>query len=79
MILFQRPGHEVKLNAPKELNWEEVVSNAKEMLIVLKWIQMNLLTYLYTSGTTGTPKGIVRDIGGHIVASQSGQWKIFIT
>ena len=30
MILFQRPGHEVKLNAPKEVSWEEVVSNAKD-------------------------------------------------
>jgi hypothetical protein len=29
---------------------------------------MNLLIFYIPSGTTGTPKGIVRDIGGHIVA-----------
>ena len=29
MILFQRPGHEVKLNAPMEVSWEEVVSIGK--------------------------------------------------
>ena len=29
---------------------------------------MNLLTFFIPLGTTGTPKGIVRDIGGHIVA-----------
>ena len=28
---------------------------------------------LYTSGTTVLPKGIVRDIGGHIVALKSGR------
>ena len=30
MILFQRPGHEVKLNAPMEVSWEEVVSRASD-------------------------------------------------
>ena len=30
MILFQRSGHEVKLNAPIEVSWDEVVSNASE-------------------------------------------------
>ena len=30
MILFQRPGNEVKLNAPTEIGWEEAVSSAKD-------------------------------------------------
>ena len=67
MILFQRPGHEVKLNAPTEVSWDEVVSSASDADCVE--MNSNELAYiLYTSGTTGTPKGIVRDIGGHIVA-----------
>ena len=28
MILFQRPGHDVKLNTPFEISWDQVVSNA---------------------------------------------------
>ena len=43
MILFQRSGHEVKLNAPKEVSWEEVVSNANEV----DCVEMNSNEFAY--------------------------------
>ena len=56
IILFQRSGHEVKLNAPKELSWDEVLSNAQNVDCVE--MNSNEFAYiLYTSGTTGDPKG----------------------
>jgi propionyl-CoA synthetase len=70
VLLFNRGlDKSLSLVSGRDVDWHTLAKQNEGRTVPVAWLEANEPSYvLYTSGTTGRPKGVQRDVGGHAVA-----------
>jgi len=79
VLVFSRgldPG--LTMQAGRDVDWRQLAAKHEGAKVPCTWLESSEPSYiLYTSGTTGKPKGVQRDVGGHAVAMAASMPTIY--
>lgn len=77
VVVLKRAGNEISMETGRDVWWHDIIAEASDYVEPAELESTHPLYILYTSGTTGKPKGIVHGTGGYLTYVSATQKWVF--